>query len=364
MLITASAIVLFTVTALANSPSSALASDDSVHAPPVSTPPPSSIYISLVSNGKISKKDNNGVELRFNREDILRFVPGTNTWEKFLDGSDIGLNHVNLQDFEVLQTTTADPNDAPGDILFAIDRKTNLPGIGDVTPRDVIRYRPGVGFSFKLVGSTIDLTKSNENIDAVAITPDGFLVISTFGGATVKDVGKVEDEDLLKIVGTTVSVYFDGTAVGLTSSSEDVGAAWIGNPSPDNNLYLATKGNFSATSGTSSLSGKKSDIFGCSPTSTDPIHSCVFYSFFEGSTYGSNKKIDGISIMTTGPIVNVVSAALQDLAAKVVDDDADANDALDADTYAEATSQGDSEITAEDFIDVSAHVYLPMIVSH
>lgn len=353
MVITASAIALFTVTALAKSPSSALASDDSVNAPAVPTVPtavPSSIYIGLVSNGKIDEDDNNGVEVRFGREDILRFDPGTSTWSKFLDGSDIGLDHVNVQDFEVL---------ANGDVLFVIDRKKTLPGGIAVTPRDVIRYN-GIVFTIELEGSTIGLTKSNENIDALAITPDGHLVISTFGGASVNGIAeKVQDEDLLKIdgvaptYGTTASIYFDGTAVDLTKSSEDVGAAWIGNPSPNQNLYLATKGNFSVDS----LSGKKSDIFGCTPTSFNPIASCFFFSFFNGESNGVRKKIDGISVVTTEAVA--VSAALRDLADKAVDDDA--SDAFDAETYADAMSQGDPEITAEDFIDVSAYLYLPMV---
>jgi len=364
MLITASAIALFTVTAFAKSPSSALASDDSVHAPAVPTPPPSAIYISTSHSAKIGEgESNNPTDFRFKRDQILRCVLGGNgkcTWDIFKDFSAMGLSGVNVRDFEVL---------ANGDLLFVIDRKKTLPDGVDATPRDVIRYSNGV-YTIELDGSTIGLTKSNENIDALAITPDGHLVISTFGSASVNGIsGKIHDRDLIKVDGTaatgygnTASLYFDGTAVGLTKSSEDVSAAWIGNPSPDNNIYLVTKGNFSVNS-VNSLSGRKSDIFGCSPTSQDPIASCFFYSFFVGETSGLDNQIDGISVLTTGPIANVaVSAATAGVLNSVVDDGVDADDSYDAETFADSMSQGDSEITAEDFVDVSTHLYLPMVV--
>ncbi|CAN5424936.1 hypothetical protein BH10CHL1_BH10CHL1_06990 [soil metagenome] len=365
MLLTASAIVLFTVTALAKSPASTLASDDSVHAPPVPTPPPSEIYISTSHNAKIDVgESNNPAVFRFKREDILRCVIGPNgkcTWDVRLDTTTIGLSGVNIRDFEFL------PNQ---DLLFVIDRKKTLPGGIQATPHDVIRYSTTGVFSFELVGSTIGLTKSNENIDALAVTPPpnpnpdalqyGHLIISTFGSASVNGIAdKVQDEDLLEIDGATASVYFDGTAVGLTKSSEDISSAWIGYPSPDHNIYLVTKGNFSVNS-VNSLSGKKSDIFGCSPTSQNPIQSCFFYSFFIGETSGLDNQIDGISVVTMGPIANIaVSAAVQGVLNSVVDENVD--NSFDAESFADAMSEGDPEITAEDFIDVSARLYLPMV---
>ncbi len=375
MLITVGAIVLFTVTALAKSPSSVLASDDSVHAPAIPTDPPSAIYIGTSHSASIdADESNNPTKFRFKRDQILRCVlapvpPNGNgkcTWDIFLSLSDIGLSNVNLRDFEVLGN---------GDLLFVIDRKKTLPGGTAATARDVIRYHPGVptnqAFTLELMGSTIGLTKSNENIDALAVTPPpnpnpnnlqyGNLVISTFGSASINGIPeKVHDHDLIKVDGTNGSLYFDGTAVGLTKSSEDVNAAWIGNPSPDHNIYLVTKGKFSVSSSGSSLSGRKSDIFGCSPTSQAPIASCFFYSFFEGEASGLDNQIDGISIVTTGPIASVaVSAAMQGALNSVVDESVD--DSFDADTFTEAMSQDDAEITAEDFIDVSAHLYLPMV---
>lgn len=356
VLIVASAVVLLTMNGLADSPASAPASDDAVHVPAVPTPPPAAIYIGTSSSGVIEDDFNNGVELKFKRNDILRCVPNGNicTWDVFLKGDQIGLSGVNLRDFEVL------PN---GDILFVIDRKKKLSGISQqVTPRDVIRYHPGGAFSIELMGSTVGLTKTSGNIDALAITPDGHLVISTIGTATINGVGKVHDHDLVEIIGTNGSLYLKGSAIGLTSSDEDIAAAWIGNPSPDRNIYLVTKGSFHVKS-INSLSGKKSDIFGCSPGNPSyPIDSCFFYPFFNGKSKGLNKQIDGLSIVTAGPIAqSVVSAALQSFSNNMVVDTTN-DDSIDAESFADAMRQGDPELTPADFIDVNQQIYLPMVI--
>ncbi|MFN8488753.1 MAG: hypothetical protein U0350_14220 [Caldilineaceae bacterium] len=350
ILLVASAVGLLTVTAFADSPTAAPASAGVVQAPEaVPTAPPSAIYISTSANGKFGKK-------AFKKEDILLCIPTgfSCSWSIFLQGSTIGLTGANLRDFEVL------PN---GDVLFVIDRAKVLPGVGPVTPHDVLRYHPGGALSFELKGSTLGLIKSSGNIDALARTPNGHLVISTTGKANFKGLGLVHNQDLIEINGTTASLYFAGSAVGLTTSGEDIAAAWIGNPSPNRNLYLVTKSSFSVKS-INSLSGKNTDIFGCTPTDSNPIAHCFFWAFFNAKLTGLKTGIDGLSIITTGPIVQ--SAASGALAAN---EDADLTDdtpeftAEDQADLTEALHEGDSELTAEDFIDVQQQIYLPVIIS-
>jgi hypothetical protein len=364
LLLVASAVVLLTVTALADAPSAAPTSRDSTTAPAVPTvptPPPSSIYISASHSGHITANSANdqvtvtASSISFKSNDILRCTLSGNTctWDLLLTGSAMGISGVNLRDFEVLDN---------GDILFTIDRTKTLVGIGKVTPRDVLRYHAGGGLSIELAGSTIGLTRSSEDIDAVAVASDGKLVISTIGTATINGVGKVRDRDLVKIDGTTGSLYFDGSSVGLTSSSEDIAAAWIGKPSPGNNLYLVTKGNFSVNS-TNALTGKKSDIFGCSPATQSPINSCFFYPFFSGKANGLDKQIDGLSVVTTGPIANaVVSTALQSFAASSVADDPE-DAPFNLEEYTAAMNDNNPDISAEDFIDVQGQVFLPLLAT-
>lgn len=277
-------------------------------------------------------------------------------------GDDLGFEGANLLDFEVL---------ADGDILFVLSRTKTLPGIGTVTPRDVIRLHPtshnpvrsGV-FTFELIGATVGLTTTSENIDAVAVTSNGHLVISTIGTGTLNGVGTVQDEDLVEINGATASLYFDGSAVGLTSSSEDITAAAIADANSVARLYLATKGNFAVQS-KNELQGKSRDGFSCSFTSMNPINQCFFAKLFDGKKNGFGKGIDGLSFApVSASVVNENSATEQTPAHNVTETDSDDDSAamIGDLPYAEAISQGDPEITVDDAMDMAQEVYLPLIM--
>jgi len=357
MLIVACAVVLLAVTAFAKSP--AAASNDAVLAPAVPTAPPSAIFISVKSNSVIEDDFNGGTELKFKRNDILQCTPNAQgdcgSYSVYLHGdTDLGIKGANLMDFEVLSN---------GDVLFVIDRKKTLAGIADqVTPRDVIRYHASDGsLTIELKGSDIGLTKSSEDIDAVAYdTANGHLIISTYGTATFSNNLKVQDRDLVAIVGGVPTLFFDGDQVGMKSSDEDIGAAslWEGDPNAsERNLYLVTKGSFHVSS-VNSLSGKKSDIFGCSPgTSADPITSCFFFKFFAGKDQGLNKQLDGISIFT-GPIPKIVASATHNAVNAAADDDS-----VNTEEYVSAMNEGADGITSDDFIDVNQQVFLPVVMS-
>lgn len=301
---------------------------------------------------------------KVDEEDIVRcvLVGNTCTWELYLIGDELGLEGTNLLDFEVL---------ANGDILFVLSSSKMLPGIGLVTPRDVIRLHPtsrnpiksGV-FTFELVGATVGLTTNNENLDALALAPNGHLVISTVGSGTINGVGKVQDEDLVEIDGASGSLYFDGSAVALTSSSEDVAAAAIGVSDSTVNLYLVTKGNFSVESN-NKLDGKNRDSLRCTPNDFQPIRQCAFARFLDGKKNGFSKAIDGFSISSAGTMtVDEITTALQDAEISITESDGDNDEpstTLGDLSYGEAVSQADPEITVDDFIDVVQEIYLPLV---
>lgn len=259
----------------------------------------------------------------------------------------------NLLDFEVL---------ANGDVLFVLDRAWTLPGIGAVTPRDVIRLHPtstnpihSGTFTFELKGAIVGLTTTDENIDALAMTPTGHLVISTIGSATINGVGTVKDEDLIEIQGTTGSLYFDGSKVNLTNSSEDIAAASIG----DSALYLATKGNFTV-SNNNTLSGVGSDIFSCAPTTSAPIQQCNFAKLFTGQANSFTSAIDGFSLAPT----NAVAASASSADGQSFEHSAIGQiEPLPIDTaaFTEAMQRGDPELTVDDFINVTQQLYLPIV---
>lgn len=348
-LIVAIGIVLVATTALAESPTAI-----SDAAPAVATLPPQAILLSTKSSGSIKNPTGNGGTLRYANEDIVRCMPvaGACNWDLYFDGSDVGLSSVNLLDFEVLDN---------GHLIFTIDRKRTLPDIGEVKPTDVIEFTPtSLGtttagtFSFYLKGSTVGLEKSGEKIDALALTADGKLVISITGSGNVPGAGSIKDEDLIQLDGDTWSLYMDGSKVGLTSSGEDVAAAWIDKDSPDHDIYVTTKGSFSAHS-VNSRSGKNTEILGIAPSSANPIESGFLFRYFDAKSNGITKGIDGLyALPATSPLAQqvVVSSAM--------DDSATAENADDASDISEA-DPSDSELDIYDQIDVQANIFLPVV---
>ena len=143
------------------------------------------------------------------------------------------------------------------------------------------------------------LTLSGEDIDAMSVSTDGKLVISTIGSYSVSGVSGA-DEDLLIFTATafgattsgTWAQYFDGSDVGLNqSSTEDVYGVSI---AATGDLYLTTAGTFSVTG----ASGNGTDIFKCVPGSLGTTTSCTFSMYWDGSANGFGSEImDGVEIV-------------------------------------------------------------------
>lgn len=281
----------------------ASAGEDSTAAPAaVPTAPPLYTYVSSSSNGSAG-----GVS--FSDEDIIRYSAATGTWELFFDGSDVGVGNNDVDAFELKTTTSVNAAALNFVILMSFEKDVkNLPGLGKVRSYDIVQFAPSsVGsntagtFSFFLKGDTVGLNSSSENIDAITFDPNGRLVVSVSGTANVPGL-TAQDEDLIVWDGSAWQLYLDGTAFQLTSGDEDVNGAWI-DPTGDKNIYLSTKGNYSAASGATSVSGDGDDIFGVSPGgATPPITAGFLFPFFNGDTVGLNKKLDGIFVDFAGAI--------------------------------------------------------------
>jgi PKD repeat protein len=187
-------------------------------------------------------------------EDVVTYDAGTGQWALYFDGSDVGLASTDVDALEVR---------ANGALIlsfdsatFAVSGLTGGPSGTTVEDSDLILFTPATtgattsgGFSFLLDGSDLGLTTDNEDIDAVDELP-GALRISTLGTASVTGAS-AEDEDVLNLAnptfgsasGGTWSLYFDGSDVGLASSSdEDVDALDF----PGGSLLFSTAGAYSA----------------------------------------------------------------------------------------------------------------------
>ncbi|MDZ7957339.1 MAG: hypothetical protein RMY34_05450 [Aulosira sp. DedQUE10] len=216
----------------------------------------------------------------FTKQDILAYDNVKNSWSKYFDGSALGLSdNIKLRDFHI--------ND-DGSILLAINNPATLPGELKVDDSDVVKFIPtstgeNTSGKFELYfdGSDVGLDTSSEELDGIAFAPNGGLVISTSGSFKVPGSNgdlTGADEDLLlftpsstgdNTVGTW-TLLFDGSDVGLSSSSEDVDGIWL-EYGPNNvikSIYLTTEGDFSVPGVNASVvTGKGGDILRFNPTS-------------------------------------------------------------------------------------------------
>lgn len=249
--------------------------------------------------------------LNYRDEDILLYDGATNRWQLYFDGSDVGVANADLDAFALLPD---------GSILMSFDRPIQFPTLGLVDDSDLVKFMPtqlgsttsGV-FEFFFDGSAVDLTSGSEDIDTVIALPDGSLLFSVYGSARLGDL-RGRDEDLLHFTPTALgqvtagswTIYFDGSAVGLTEGSEDVTAATLG---ADGTLYLATKGDFAVAG----LAGDRDDLFGCILGATgENSTACTFFAFFNGDTVRFNRPLDGAAIGASA-LHSVFSAAVETL---------------------------------------------------
>ncbi|MEZ4674025.1 MAG: hypothetical protein R2932_07240 [Caldilineaceae bacterium] len=151
---------------------------------------------------------------------MLAFNTVTQLWSMFFDGSDVGVDS-DVSAFHV---------ESDGTLLLSFFSPVTLPGVGAVDRTDIVRFTPtSLGettagtFSWVLDGSDVELDDVSENIDAIARTPDGHLVISTYVGFSVTGL-EGDDSDLFvfkeTLLGETTTgvweLYFDGSDVLMT----------------------------------------------------------------------------------------------------------------------------------------------------
>jgi hypothetical protein len=242
-----------------------------------------SFYLSATGSGTVG-----GVA--FAPGDIIKFTPAGG-WAMHFDASDVGLTK-NVSAFEI---------ETNGDILLALAAAQAVPGVGNVTPQDVLRFTPtstgnttAGSFALALDGSANLLTTSGEKIDALGLTSNGRLALSTAGAAAVKrpdnSVLKAQDEDVLgfNLVNGQWSEVFNGTAIpGL--AAEDVNALWIDPTTGD--LYISIVGAFNL----SGVAGNGRDIVKLTPSGAPGGYTPSL--FWDGSANGFPTNIDGLEMI-------------------------------------------------------------------
>ncbi|WP_017325755.1 Ig-like domain-containing protein [Synechococcus sp. PCC 7336] len=231
----------------------------------------------------------------FEDEDII-FFDGQ-SFSTFFDGSDLGLDGLEIDAFDVISNT---------EILLSFTTETTIDGIA-IDDSDLVKFTASqlgntTEGSFELFfdASDVGLTASSEDVDGVQMLEDGSLLISTVSRATVPGGVEVRDEDVLRFAPASLgsntsgvwSIYVDGSDLGLdTSSSEDVTAIALDDAG---NLHLSTLGSFSVPG----VSGADEDVVVFTPSSTGPVTAGSFQPdlFFDGSLLGISGDIRGLDL--------------------------------------------------------------------
>ncbi|QNN51572.1 S8 family serine peptidase [Nocardioides mesophilus] len=122
-----------------------------------------------------------------------------------------------------LQVTAPPPPPPPPGLTFSTLGNANPPGAGG-TADDADLYRWDGSSYARTFDASLAKLPGAANVDGLDLVDPTHFFVSFSGDVTVPGLGTVQDEDVLSFSAGTWSVYFDGTARGLTSSGQDLDA--------------------------------------------------------------------------------------------------------------------------------------------
>jgi len=144
-------------------------------------------------------------------EDVVYFN-GT-SWSLWFDGSVNGLSGTDLDAISIVGNT----------LHFSTDNTAVPPGAGG-SGDDADVYRWNGGSSFTRVIDASVLGWSTANVDGLVWVDSTHVYLSYSNDTTVTGLGAVQDEDVVYFNSGAWSVFFDGTANGLTNGNQDLDA--------------------------------------------------------------------------------------------------------------------------------------------
>ena len=269
---------------------------------PTVTPPYSytPLYISLTGNQTLG-----GVS--FADEDILRF-DGTN-WSLFFDGSDVGVGSPDLFAFSILDSDTIlmafsasvtvnGITVTPQDVL-----KFDAMSLGSTTSGTWSLYFDGSDVGFDTTAENIDsLTLLADG--RLLISTTGNPAVPGLTGLADEDILAFTMGSLGSNTSGSWALYFDGSDVGLSNaSSEDIDALDV---TSDGNIYLSTVGDFAVT-GVSGFDEDVFVCAPISLGSATACNYSPTLSF-DGSTWGlAANDVDAFNYLATGVIPTAVA---------------------------------------------------------
>lgn len=143
-------------------------------------------------------------------EDVVHW--NGSAWSLSYDGSANGLAGTDLDAIDIVG----------GTLYFSTDDTDIPPGVaGSGDDADIYSWN---GSAYARVQDASALGWSTANVDGLGWVDATHLYLSYSADTTVPGLGTIQDEDVVALSGTTWTVYFDGTAKGLTAGNLDVDA--------------------------------------------------------------------------------------------------------------------------------------------
>ena len=263
---------------------------------PTATPSLSNpLYLSLTGNqtiGNVASAD----------EDILRF-DGT-TWSLFFDGSDVGVGSSDLSGFSIVDTdtilmsfsTTFTLNSmsvTPRDVV-----QFDSTSLGTNTAGTFSMYLSGIDVGLDVSAENIDSVSLLAD-RRVLISTTGNPAVTGVTGARDEDVLAFTPISLGNNTSGSWSIYFDGSDVGLAeTSAEDIDALDV---TSDGKIYLSTTGDFAVTGASGADEDVFICTATSVGSATACAYSPALY--FDGNTWGlAANDVDAFSLLATGSV--------------------------------------------------------------
>jgi len=229
-------------------------------------------------------------DVTFADEDLLRLDATTGQWSLYVDGSDIGLAKRDIDAVHQL---------GDGSILLSVEGKLNVAGLA-VNDSDILRFTPtSLGantagtLSMYFDGSDVGLTTDGEDIDSLTLTGDGALLLGFLSTANANGLG-ARDEDLLLFQPATLGANTTGTWSFYFDGSDvgldqDVEDVWGAALEASGRLLLTSPG----TTSLGTLTVGAADVYQCplsnigTTTACEPAPSAIL----RGANHGFGAEI-------------------------------------------------------------------------
>lgn len=188
-------------------------------------------------------------------------------------------------------------------LYFSLSADGTVGGLS-VANDDIIAWN-GSSFSLYFDGSDVGL--ATFNLDAFAVLSGNQVLMSFRASGTVPGIGTVDDSDVVRFSATSLgestagsfSMYFDGSDVGLTTTGEDIDAVEL---LANGDLLISTIDSLSA----GGVSAADEDLVRFIPTSLGATTAGTWVLYFDGSDVGlatsASEDVDAVAIGQAGEL--------------------------------------------------------------